>query len=141
VKLFLLDSDHLSLIQRGYEPIRSYILKISPEQIYIPVISVEEMVRGRLAQIHRGTESKERLQAYYWLSKTFDFLCGFNVLKYDLHAEAQFQALRSRKIRIGIQDLKIGAIALSNNAILVTRNRQDFEQIPTLEIEDWSMSQ
>ena len=139
MSLYLLDSDHLSLHQRGHEPLRTHLLKVPPEQIYIPVISVEELVRGRLAQIHRGTEPSERVQAYYWLSKTFDFLCGFKVLKYDPQAEAHFQYLRSKKIRIGIQDLKIGAIALSNKAILVTRNRQDFEQIPALEIEDWSI--
>lgn len=138
MKIYLLDSDHLSLHQRGHEPLKTHFLKIPPEKICIPVICVEELVRGRLAQIHRCTESGERVQAYYWLSKTFDFLCGFKILKYDPQAEAHFQYLRSKKIRIGTQDLKIGAIALSNKAILVTRNRQDFEKIPELDIEDWS---
>lgn len=137
---YILDSDHLSLHQRGHEPLRSHILNIPPEQISISIISVEELLRGRLAQIHRGKETEDRLQAYYWLSKTLDFLCGFKVLKYDPSAEAHFQNLISKKIRIGIQDLKIAAIALSNDAILVTRNRRDFNQIPSLTIQDWSIS-
>jgi tRNA(fMet)-specific endonuclease VapC len=138
--LYLLDSDHLSLHQRGHEPIRMHLLEIPPDRICISVISVEELLRGRLAQVHQGREPGDRVRAYYWLSKTLDFLCGFKVLKYDAHAEAQFQNLRSRKVRIGVQDLKIAAISLSNQAVLVTRNWQDFNQIPSLEIENWSIS-
>jgi len=140
--LYLLDSDHLSLYQRGYEPLRNYFLRIPPDQIFISIISVEELLRGRLAQVRRGTKPEERVQAYYWFSKTIDFLCCFNILEFGTQAEAYFQSLSSKKIRIGNQDLKIAAIALSNQAVLVTRNRQDFEQqIPSLEIEDWSIVQ
>lgn len=138
MNLYLLDSDHLSLHQRGHEALRLHLLKVPPDQICISVISVEELLRGRLAQVHRGKEPDDRVQAYYWLSKTLDFLCSYKVLKYDPHAEAHFQNLRSRRIRIGIQDLKIAAIALSNQAILITRNRRDFDQIPSLTTEDWS---
>ena len=79
------------------------------------------------------------MYAYHWLSKTFDFLCSFTVLKYDSQAEALFQVLRAQKIRIGTQDLKIAAIVLSQKGILVTRDRQDFERIPGLQFEDWSV--
>jgi len=61
------------------------------------------------------------------------------ILKYDSHAEVHFQTFRTQKIRIGTQDLRIAAIVLSQNATLVTCNRQDFEHIPTLKIEDWSL--
>ena len=138
MNLYLLDSDHLSLHQRGHDSLSSHLLKIPPEQVCISVISAEELIRGRLAQVNRKKEPDERVRAYYWLSKTLDFLCGFNILKYSPHAEAHFQNLRSRKIRVGIQDLKIAAIALSNQATLVTRNRRDFDQIPSLPIQDWS---
>lgn len=137
--VYVLDSDHLSVFQRGHEPLKNRILTLSPEQISITIISVEELLRGRLAQVRRAAQSDARVRAYYWLSKTLDFLCGFPILKYDSHAEAYFQNFLDRKIRIGSQDLKIAAIALSQQATLVTRNRRDFERIPSLKIEDWSV--
>lgn len=35
-------------------------------------------------------------------------------------------------------DLKIAAIAIVNNAILISRNLADFEQIPNLTVQDWT---
>ncbi len=136
--LFVLDSDHLSLYQQGYEPLWRHISTMPPEQIAITIVSVEELVRGRLAQIRRAAKPKQRLSAYHWLWETLDFLCSFTVLKYDSLAEAHFESLRVQKIRVGTQDLRIAAISLSQGATLVTRNRRDFVVIPSLKIEDWS---
>ncbi len=137
--LYVLDSDHLSLYQRGHEPLRTYLSTVPPERIAITIISVEELIRGRLAQVRKATKPRERVQAYHWLWETLGFLCSFTVLEYDSQAESHFQTLRAQKVRIGTQDLKIGAIALSQDATVVTRNRRDFERIPNLEIEDWSV--
>jgi len=138
MSLYIMDSDHLSLQQRGHEPLKTHLASVQPEQIAITVISVEELVRGRFAQVRKANKPEERVNAYFWLAQTTEFLCGFNVVAYDMQAENYFQQLRSQKIRIGTQDMKIGAIALSQNAVVVTRNQRDFEQIPNLKIEDWS---
>jgi len=136
---YILDSDHLSLHQRGHETLKNHLLKVSPEQIAITVISVEELIRGRFLQIHRANKPNERIKAYYWLSKTFNFLKDFKIIEYDSQAEFHFQTLLTQKLRVGTQDLKIAAIALSQNAIVVTHNRRDFGRIPSLKIEDWSI--
>ena len=136
---YILDSDHLSLHQRGHEPLRNRLLAIPPARIAITVISAEELIRGRLAQVRKAVQPQKRVYAYDWLSKTFDFLCDFTILKYDSQAEAHLQAFRAQKIRVGTQDLKIAAIVLSRNAMLITRNRRDFERILTLRIADWSV--
>ena len=56
-------------------------------------------------------------------------------------AAQQFQLLHAQRIRIGTQDLRIAAIALANNCIVVTRNRRDFARVPDLTIEDWTISE
>jgi tRNA(fMet)-specific endonuclease VapC len=137
--LYILDSDHLSLYQRGHEPVGQRLLTIPSDQIAITVISAEELIRGRLAQIRKATKPQERVYAYYWFTKTLEFLQDFPVLDYDVQAEACFQSLLAQKIRIGTQDLKIAAIALSQGATLITRNKQDFDRVKGLAIEDWSI--
>ena len=139
MSLYIWDSDHLSLYQRGHEPLKSHLLRISPERIAITIVSVEELVRGRLAQVRKATKPQERVQTYRWLLETVRFLCDFTVIDYAGPAETYFQQLRGQKFKIGTQDLKIGAIALSQDATVVTRNKRDFGQIPNLKLEDWSI--
>jgi len=135
---YILDTDHLSLHQRGHESLKARLCVIPPKQMSITIITAEEVVRGRLAQVRRAVTSDDRINAYHWLSLTFDYLSDFNILKYTSQAESFFRSFLERKIRIGSQDLKIAAIVLSQNAVLVTRNIRHFEQISSLKLEDWS---
>jgi tRNA(fMet)-specific endonuclease VapC len=59
--------------------------------------------------------------------------------RYDVEAQIQFAKLRRQQVRIGTQELRIAAIALSKNATLVTRNTRDFAKVPGLHIVDWSL--
>jgi tRNA(fMet)-specific endonuclease VapC len=109
-----------------------------PEQIAVAIITVEEQLRGWLAQIKRASSSSARIKAFAGLRKTIHYFNTIHILDYDAAADARFTIWRQQKIRIGSQDLRIAAIALTTGSILVTRNRSDFGQIPGLLIEDWS---
>ena len=63
------------------------------------------------------------------------FYASIYVLPYDVEAQLRFAHLRRQQVRIGTQDLRIAAIALSQNATLVTRNRRDFAKVPGLQRE------
>lgn len=56
-----------------------------------------------------------------------------------MSADNYFRQFRQMGIRIGTQDLRIASISLVHKAIVVTRNRKDFDQVPNLIIEDWSL--
>jgi tRNA(fMet)-specific endonuclease VapC len=36
-------------------------------------------------------------------------------------------------------DLKIAAIVLTHNALLISRNLKDFRKVPGLKVEDWTV--
>jgi tRNA(fMet)-specific endonuclease VapC len=48
-----------------------------------------------------------------------------------------FSRLRASRVRIGTQDLKIAAMALANDALLLSANLRDFSQVRDLRVEDW----
>ena len=139
MSLYILDSDHLSLQQRGHPEILKRLLITPPDDIAITVITAEELIRGRLAQVRKAKQADKRVSAYRWLINAFELVCQLQVLQFDADAEKQFQLWRSNKIRIGTQDLRIAAIAFTRNATVVTRNRRDFQQVPNLRIEDWTV--
>lgn len=76
---------------------------------------------------------------YGLLLDSLDLLSQFSLVPYDQASENHFQHLRSLRLNVGIQDLKIAAVALANNVVLLTRNRRDFGRIPGLRIDDWSV--
>lgn len=70
---------------------------------------------------------------------TLNDLNSLNILNFNQEAYTRYAELRSQRIRIGTQDLRIAAIVLSVNGILVTRNQRDFAQVPRLIFEDWTI--
>lgn len=135
---FVLDTDHLSLYQRGVEPLVTKLLQHPPGELAITVITIEEQLRGRLAQVRNATHTARLAQAYHWLHETFDQLSRFTVLDFDVSAATAYDNLFTRKLRIGTQDLRIAAIVLSWGGVLLTRNTQDFGRISRLQVDDWT---
>ena len=103
-------------------------------------ITIEEQLRGWLAQINRQRDAKKQVLAYSELIGLFEFFSFWTVLPFDDAAATQFTDFRNQKIRIGSMDLKIASIAVSQGTLLLTANTRDFENIPGLQIEDWISS-
>lgn len=67
--------------------------------------------------------------------RLFDFFSQFEILPFDEKAAEIFEGFG--RIRIGSMDRKIAAIAIANNALLLTANKRDYENIPGLRFENW----
>jgi len=141
MSLWILDTDRVSIIQREEPLLTEQLNRINASKIAVTVITVEEQMRGRLNRIRQASQSGKSEQiifAYANLRKTVDFYRNMNLLDFDRAASTRYAELIRQKIRIGTKDLRIAAIALSVDGILVTRNWQDFERIPGLILEDWT---
>lgn len=66
-----------------------------------------------------------------------EFYSAWLVLPWDLEAASVFALQRSDGVRIGSMDLKIACIALAHDAIVLTRNSVDFNQVSGLRHENW----
>ncbi len=139
MSFWVLDTDHVSLFQQNHPILTERINAVNPEEIGVTVITLEEQFYGRLNGIRRANSPEKLISAYAKLRATWNYFATVNVLDFDLDASNCFAELLRQKIRIGTQDLRIAATVMSKNAILVTRNRRDFERIPGLRFEDWTI--
>jgi tRNA(fMet)-specific endonuclease VapC len=114
-------------------------MEAATEPIVCTIVSVEEVLRGWLAIIHRLRDVHRQLPAYVRLGRFIDILSDWQIVPFDERAADQFVGLRRQRIHIGT-DLKIAAIALVNDALLVTGNQRDYSQVPGLRSENWLQS-
>jgi tRNA(fMet)-specific endonuclease VapC len=139
--MILLDTDHLTALRyresAGYAILEARILAARDESFATTVVSAEEQMRGWLALVGRFREVREQIPAYERLREMFTFFGRWQIVPLDGRAVSRFEAFKKQKVRIGTQDLKIAAIAIANDALLLTANLKDFRRVPDLRVENW----
>jgi tRNA(fMet)-specific endonuclease VapC len=138
MSLFVLDTDHLSLLQHDHPAVKSRVLAADRKDLAITLITIEEQLSGWYSKIRQAKKTKELVGAYAGFFQTYEVLRRMPVLPFNEPAVARYVQLRKTHPRLGKMDLAIAAIVLEEKAILVTRNRQDFEKIQNLVLEDWT---
>jgi tRNA(fMet)-specific endonuclease VapC len=141
--IYILDTDVFTLAElpdsRAYLHLHSRVLQLDgADRIVTTIVSYEEQTRGWLAYAAKSRETTHQIKAYSRLKKHLNAYLGFEILDFDVDAAREFDRLRTFKLHVGATDLKIAAIALSQNAILLSRNLKDFKNIPGLQVEDWT---
>ncbi|WP_066382703.1 MULTISPECIES: type II toxin-antitoxin system VapC family toxin [unclassified Anabaena] len=139
--MYIFDTDHLSVLDRGgvqAQPLLMRLANINPNQVAVTIISYEEQMRGWMSYIAKAQTVEGQVLAYKELKKQLTNYCVIPILEFDQPAAEEFQRLKKAYPRLGTMDLKIAAIALVSQAILLTRNNADFGQIPGLNLENWT---
>jgi tRNA(fMet)-specific endonuclease VapC len=140
VSQYILDTDHVTLAQYQHPNILQKARLVGGSGIFVTTVTLEEQLRGRLAAIGRAATKPDRLAiAHYNLQRTLVYFCSANLLVFDDAAYSYYQTLLQQRVRVGTQDLRIAAIALAQQKVVVTPNQKDFSKVPGLITEDWSI--
>ncbi len=112
------DTDILTGILMGRTAFVERASRIAVDQQAVPVIVIEEIMRGRLNVIRRAEAGKSKVaidHAYKLFEQTFSDLRRIRMLSYSSQADAVYR-WRQGGIRISTHDLRIAAICVAHEA-------------------------
>jgi tRNA(fMet)-specific endonuclease VapC len=137
MSLWVLDTDVLTLWLRGREAISARVAATPPHQLAVTIITVEEILGGWYTQIRQSRNDQQLARAYEAFQQAVEFTRGIQLLPFDLPGIRRYRQLRTHNRRVGTNDLRIAAIVIEQQGTLVTRNTNDFVDIPGLQLETW----
>jgi len=132
--MYLFDTDCISnILKKAPSPLMLKKLETLPKDLqFTTSINVSEIYFGA----YRSRNRKKILKAYE--DKVFP---NVNILPFDTDSGKIYGRLKALLEKRGFSksepDLKIAAIAIQHDMILVTGNKRHFMNIPRLNIEDW----
>lgn len=139
---YLLDTDHISILQRAtgedFARLLAQVAPCAPTALAFSIISLHEQVVGCHTYINQARTADALVRGYAMLETVLHTFRRATVLPFDAAAAAVATTLVAQRVRVRMMDLRIAAIALARGLIVLTRNAQDFGQIPGLQIEDWT---
>src|SRR5438093_13620358 len=106
------DTDVLTDVLLGDPAAVQRAAEIPPDQQVVPIVVIEEIIRGRLNTIRQAEAGIARVtidQAYQLFEQTLADVRQLTVVSYTPQADVLFQEWRKRKLRIGTHDLRIAA--------------------------------
>jgi tRNA(fMet)-specific endonuclease VapC len=138
MSLFVLDTDTISLYQHDHPAVCARVRSHPLSELAITVLTVEEQLSGWYNELRKAKKPAALAAVYQRMALTVRFLGHLPILSFTEAAIDRYEGLKGLKLKVKKTDLRIAAVVLENNAVLVTRNRRDFGQVPGVRIEDWS---
>jgi tRNA(fMet)-specific endonuclease VapC len=136
--LLVLDTDHFSELER--DSIAGHRLAQRLETSTLPkaasIVTVEEQLRGWLADLGRHPAPSRLINAYGKLQRQIEIFTNWTILPWNQDAAEMFSEFRRKSVRIGTLDLRIACITMAHDATLLTRNTVHFMQVPGLQFEN-----
>lgn len=133
MKQYLLDTNICVYFFNGQFNLKEKIRAIGFENCVVSEITIAELKYG----IAKSTRKEKNQQALEIFQSKIDILPIFPA--FDIYANEKAR-LKTKGRMIDDFDLLIGATAIQNNLILVTKNVSDFDRLVEIDIEDWTIA-
>jgi tRNA(fMet)-specific endonuclease VapC len=98
--LFVLDTDILTLLERGDPAVVAHVAVHSPAEIAISVITIEEQLSGWYTQLRQAKRPDRLAWAYRRLAATVRFLRNVQILDYDELTIQRYEDLKRRRLKV-----------------------------------------
>ncbi|WP_225896279.1 PIN domain-containing protein [Amazonocrinis nigriterrae] len=103
-KLYILDTDHVSLFQQGNPTVIQRISQKKPENLAVTVITLEEKIKGWLKSIKDCNSNLSKYNtklvwAYKGLADEIEFFKNIRLLAFDNDAYAMYQLLLIKRLK------------------------------------------
>jgi tRNA(fMet)-specific endonuclease VapC len=131
---YLIDTNlWIVYLKQASTEVRARLEQTAPSEIAVCSVVWAELLHG--ARKYERRDDRERK-----IELTLNpFIC----LPFDLPSARHYARIRDQLERdgqmIGSNDLMIAAIAIAKNLFVVTNNVSEFQRVPGLLVEDWSI--
>ena len=143
--MYVLDSDHLSILQRkrgvAFDNLSKRCFSRNATDFFLTIVSFHEQINGWTKFIARGKDSGSLVRGYTELEGVLDGFARAQVLPFSAAAAGVLDELKNQRVKVGAMDLRIASIVIANQMTLLTCNTVDFERIPNLAFEDWTVNE
>jgi tRNA(fMet)-specific endonuclease VapC len=136
---YILDTSTTSLIQRKHAITLTTVRTHRNDLLCVSTVTIEEVWNGCLTLLRRSKSNRETAFASEFFAESVEMLRPYSFIAQSEPSLNRFDALVKMKLNIGKNDLRIAAIALELDATVVTVNVRDFQRVPKLKWEDWSV--
>jgi tRNA(fMet)-specific endonuclease VapC len=133
----LIDSSILIEQERGRLSLESHLVGRETEEFFLSVITVSELLHG----VHRAPDPDVKARRSAWVEALLERM---PILPIDLptaraHSQVWSHLAEAGRM-IGPHDLWLAASCIAYGLSLVTANLREFERVPGLQLESWSIS-
>jgi tRNA(fMet)-specific endonuclease VapC len=133
VKRFLLDTNTIIYFLNGQYNLRQKIDRIGIENCFVSEITIAELKYG----IEKSKKQDKNRKVIDDFQKQIDVLPIYPAL--DIYAKEKAR-LKIKGKTVDDFDLLIGATAIFNDLIIITKNTRHFKRLKEIEIEDWTIN-
>ena len=137
--VYILDTSTTSLIQRKHAATLANVRAHAADELALSTVTIEEVWNDCFNLLRRSRTNRDSALASQFLAESTEMLRPYIYYAQTVSSLDRFDVLVKMKLNVGKNDLRIAAIALELNATVVTANVRDFQRVPNLKWEDWSV--